>query len=87
MTDNELFPYIKQGLIVVSSPDTTFWMLIVDITPHAAFYNNESFVEMREKSAMEAKLILEGKEPKNRINENLNSTDKKAIWIRINIRK
>ena len=49
------------------------------ITPHAAFYNNESFVEMREKAAMEAKRILEGKEPKNRINETLNSTDKKAI--------
>ena len=49
------------------------------ITPHAAFYNNESFVEMREKAAMEAKRILEGKEPKNRINETLNSTDKKTI--------
>ena len=75
MTDNGLFPYIKQGLIVVSSPDTTFWMLIVDITPHAAFYNNESFVEMREKAAMEAKRVLGGEEPKNRINETLNSTD------------
>ena len=42
-------------------------------------YNNESFFEMREEAAMEAKRVLEGEEPKNRINETLNSTDKKAI--------
>tara|TARA_B100000519_G_C14152608_1_gene395284 strand:+ start:340 stop:612 length:273 start_codon:yes stop_codon:yes gene_type:complete len=79
ITNNELFTYIKQGIIVVSSPDTTFSMLIVDITPHAAFYNNESFFEMREEVDMEAKRVLEGQEPKNRINKTLNTTDKKAI--------
>lgn len=38
------------------------------ITPHAAFYNKESYAEMRKKAAEEAKRVLEGKEPKNCVN-------------------
>ena len=38
------------------------------ITPHAAFYNRESFHEMREKAALEAKRVLEGHAPYNRVN-------------------
>ena len=38
------------------------------ITPHSAFYNRESFIEMREKAALEAKRVLEGFEPFNQVN-------------------
>jgi len=38
------------------------------ITPHAAFYNQESFVEMRAKAAKEALRVINGKEPKNCVN-------------------
>jgi lactate dehydrogenase-like 2-hydroxyacid dehydrogenase len=38
------------------------------ITPHAAFYNHESFIEMRTKAAEEALRILEGGQPKNQVN-------------------
>lgn len=37
------------------------------ITPHAAFYNTESYIEMRQKAALEAKRVLEGDEPYNRV--------------------
>tara|TARA_B100001750_G_scaffold245863_1_gene266560 strand:+ start:565 stop:1554 length:990 start_codon:yes stop_codon:yes gene_type:complete len=37
------------------------------LTPHAAFYNNESYIEMREKAANEAKRVLDKKSPLNRI--------------------
>ena len=37
------------------------------ITPHSAFYNEESYFEMREKAAIEAKRVLEGNNPLNRI--------------------
>ena len=37
------------------------------ITPHAAFYNSESYIEMRPKAAIEAKRVLEGKDAINRI--------------------
>ena len=33
------------------------------ITPHAAFYNKESYFEMRKKAAEELKRILEDKNP------------------------
>ncbi len=39
------------------------------ITPHAAFYCEEAYREMREKAALEAKRVLEGKKPHNCINE------------------
>ena len=39
------------------------------ITPHAAFYNKESYEEMRRKAALEARHVLEGKEPKNCVNK------------------
>jgi len=38
------------------------------ITPHAAFYNQQSFQELRKKAAEELKRIIEGNEPLNRIN-------------------
>tara|TARA_B100001113_G_scaffold343144_1_gene330136 strand:+ start:1676 stop:2662 length:987 start_codon:yes stop_codon:yes gene_type:complete len=40
----------------------------VIITPHCAFYCNESFIEMREKAAFEAKRVLIGDSPLNRVN-------------------
>ena len=35
------------------------------ITPHVAFYNKESYIEMRQKAALEAKRVLEGQKPYN----------------------
>ena len=37
------------------------------ITPHVAFYNKESYIEMRQKAALEAKRVLEGQKPYNSI--------------------
>lgn len=37
------------------------------ITPHSAFYNKESYIEMRKKAAEEAQRVLEGVEAKNRV--------------------
>ena len=37
------------------------------LTPHCAFYNKESFKEMRQKAAAEALRVLAGKEPLNRV--------------------
>jgi len=38
------------------------------ITPHCAFYNRESYIELRRKSAEEALRVLEGNKPRNQIN-------------------
>ena len=38
------------------------------ITPHAAFYNKESLIEMREKAALEAKRVLDRNKPFNQVN-------------------
>ena len=38
------------------------------ITPHAAFYCQEAFEEMRKKAALEAKRVLEGKPPRHCVN-------------------
>ncbi|MBN1351991.1 C-terminal binding protein [candidate division KSB1 bacterium] len=38
------------------------------LTPHSAFYSEESFEEMRQKAALAAKRILEGKSPRNVVN-------------------
>jgi lactate dehydrogenase-like 2-hydroxyacid dehydrogenase len=37
------------------------------ITPHAAFYNKESLIEMREKAALEALRVLNGENSRNPI--------------------
>lgn len=39
------------------------------LTPHSAFYSEEAFEEMRRKSALEVKRILEGKPPRNLVNQ------------------
>lgn len=39
------------------------------ITPHSAFYNKESYVEMRRKAAEEAARVLGGKSPRNCVNK------------------
>lgn len=39
------------------------------ITPHAAFFTKDSYEELRRKAAEEVKRVLEGKEPKNRVNK------------------
>jgi D-3-phosphoglycerate dehydrogenase/C-terminal binding protein len=38
------------------------------ITPHAAFYSEEAFVEMREKAALEVRRVLTGEKPRNCVN-------------------
>ena len=38
------------------------------ITPHTAFYNKQSYEEMRKKAAEELKRIIEGNKPLNRVN-------------------
>lgn len=38
------------------------------LTPHAAFYSEEAFVEMREKAAMEVRRVLTGQTPRNCVN-------------------
>ena len=38
------------------------------ITPHTAFYNKQSYEEMRRKAAVELKRIIEGEKPLNRVN-------------------
>ena len=38
------------------------------ITPHCAFYNQASYIEMRQKAALEAKRVLTGQKPKNPLN-------------------
>jgi len=42
------------------------WRLIV--TPHAAFYNQDSFAELRRKAAQEALRVLRGQPPRNCVN-------------------
>ena len=39
------------------------------ITPHAAFYNEESYLEMRKKAAEEVKRVLNGQKPRNCVNQ------------------
>lgn len=39
----------------------------LQITPHSAFWSHEAYVEMRSKAAIEARSILLGKPPRNRI--------------------
>lgn len=38
------------------------------LTPHAAFYSEEAFVEMRHKAALEVKRVLTGQSPRNCVN-------------------
>jgi lactate dehydrogenase-like 2-hydroxyacid dehydrogenase len=38
------------------------------LTPHSAFYSDESFVELRQKCALEVKRVLSGEEAKNVVN-------------------
>lgn len=40
----------------------------VVLTPHAAFYSVESFIEMRRKAALEARRIIQGQPPRNPVN-------------------
>jgi len=40
----------------------------VIVTPHSAFLSKESFIEMREKAALEVKRVLVGEEPRNSVN-------------------
>jgi len=43
------------------------------VTPHAAFYSDEGFIEMRTKAALEIKRVLEGSAPRNCVNK---------LWMR-----
>jgi lactate dehydrogenase-like 2-hydroxyacid dehydrogenase len=44
------------------------WIGRIVITPHAAFFNQESYAEMRRKAAEEALRVLEGGRPRNQVN-------------------
>ena len=61
-------PDYKNPLISAWSKQEDWLKDRLIITPHAAFYNKESFHEMREKAALEAKRVLEGHAPYNRVN-------------------
>jgi len=43
----------------------------VIITPHSAFYSDESFEELRRKTAIEAKRIILGQKTRNCVNKTL----------------
>ena len=51
------------------------WRLIV--TPHAAFYNEASFAEIRRKAAQEALRVLNGEPPRNCVNKEYLVADSK----------
>ena len=60
-------PDYKHPLIDAWSKQEEWLKNRLIITPHVAFYNKESYEEMREKAALEAKRVLEGQKPFNRI--------------------
>jgi lactate dehydrogenase-like 2-hydroxyacid dehydrogenase len=60
-------PDSKHPLIAAWKADEDWIRGRLIITPHAAFYNAESFNEMREKAAKEALRVLKGEKPRNRI--------------------
>ena len=60
-------PDFEHPLIVSWSNNDQWLNGRIIITPHAAFYNSESFIEMRSKAALEVKRVLEGQNPYNRI--------------------
>ena len=39
------------------------------ITPHVSYYSHEALIELRRKAALEAKAVLDGKRPKNCVND------------------
>ena len=61
-------PDYKHPLIAAWSKQEEWIKDRLVITPHAAFYNKESYIEMRQKAALEAKRVLEGQRPYNRVN-------------------
>ena len=62
-------PPVNEPLIEAWRDGKTWMRNKLVLTPHSAFYTEESFVEMRMKAALEAKRVLEGKQPKNCINQ------------------
>ena len=60
-------PDYKHPLIAAWSKQEEWIKDRLVITPHAAFYNKESYIEMRQKAALEAKRVLEGQRPYNRV--------------------
>jgi len=56
-------PDFKHPLISAWMNKETWIKNRLIISPHAAFYNNESFIEMRTKAAIEAKRVIEGTPP------------------------
>ena len=61
-------PDYKHPLIAAWSKQEEWIKDRLVITPHAAFYNKESYIEMRQKAALEAKRVLDGQRPYNRVN-------------------
>jgi phosphoglycerate dehydrogenase-like enzyme len=53
------------------------WRLIV--TPHAAFYNEASFAEIRRKAAQEALRVLQGQPPRNCVNREYLLVDQQHV--------
>ena len=58
-------PDIEHPLIKAWKDDLDWISGRLIITPHSAFYNEESFFEMRKKAAEEVKRVLEGSKPFN----------------------
>jgi len=56
-------PYPKNGPLLDKGLQN------VVVTPHSAFLSAESFVEMRQKAAMEIKRVLQGGQPRNWVNK------------------
>jgi len=56
-------PYPKDGPLLNPALKN-----LVIVTPHSAFLSKESFIEMREKAALEVKRVLQGEKPRNCVN-------------------
>jgi len=59
----QIEPYPKNGALLDPKLEN------VIVTPHSAFLSAESFVEMRQKAALEIKRVLQGGIPKNFVNK------------------
>ncbi|NLX75718.1 MAG: C-terminal binding protein [Synergistaceae bacterium] len=79
INEKDLDYALRNGLIAGASIDVTeSEPLTLDspllelknlvITPHAAFFSHDSFIELREKAAAEAMGVLDGEAPKNPVN-------------------
>lgn len=78
--EDDLYRALKENIIAGAAIDVTeteplpkdnklFELENLIVTPHAAFFTEDSFVELRERAFKEAINVLEGKEPENQVNK------------------